>query len=239
LCAISQDCTLPPGRPAHGAAVSTGFSAAAFLLERFLLENSRMSFRRETIVPSLNVLVIDSRDDRAAIIKAGLASLEDARLTVIATLDDIQGTIAAMTPDVVIVGCDCPGRDVLASLRKVTRPIVMFVEENAPDLAGVAVECGVSAYVVAGLTAERVRPVVEVAMLRFRLVQGLRSELEKTRSDLAARKVIERAKGILMEERRLSEDEAYTLLRRSAMDEGKSILEVAGSVLSVARLLKK
>jgi response regulator NasT len=183
--------------------------------------------------------VIDSRQDRAAIIKTGMAAIPDAQLIFINAPDAIQGAIAASNPDVVIVACDAPSRDVLESMREVIRPVVMFVEAGAPDLAREAIDCGVSAYVVAGLTAERVRPVVEVAMLRFRLFQALRSELEQTRSDLAARKIIERAKGILMEERKVSEDEAYALLRRAAMNEGKSILAVADTILSVARLLKK
>ena len=193
--------------------------------------------------PPLKVLVIDSREDRAAVVKDGVAGLADAELIFVDNLDDIHGAIASTNPDVVIIDCDSPSRDTLESMRRVSlsnpKPIVMFVEESEPEFAREAIECGVSAYVVDGLKAERVRAVVDVAMLRFRLFHALKTELEKTKSDLASRKIIERAKGFLMEEKKLSEEEAYKLLRRSAMNEGKSILEIADNLLSVARLLKK
>jgi len=191
--------------------------------------------------PPLKALLIDSRDDRAAMVRHGLSAFGEAELTVIDHLEAIPDATTRITPDVVILTCRSPGPDLLESLRRVARnhPIVMFVEDGTPELARRAVECGVSAYVVAGLAAERVCPVVEVAMQRFRLFHTLKAELEKTRSDLAARKTIERAKGLLMQERQLSEDAAYGLLRRFAMNEGRSIPEVAESLLSAARLLKK
>jgi response regulator NasT len=114
----------------------------------------------------------------------------------------------------------------------------MFTDRSAPGLAEAAVQAGVAAYVVNGLAVDRVRPVLEVAMSRFELMQGLRADLAKARADLASRKTIDRAKGLLMTERGLSEDAAYRLLRKLAMDAGRPIGAVAADLVAFAKVLK-
>jgi response regulator NasT len=143
---------------------------------------------------------------------------------------------------VIVVACDSPDRDTLEGLREATegnpRPVVMFVDRSAPGLAEAAVEAGVAAYVVDGLSPTRIRSVLEVAMSRFQLMQRLRSDLDKARADLASRKTIERAKGLLMKERGLDEAAAYGVLRRLAMDTGRPIAAVASDLIAFAGVLK-
>src|SRR5262249_43769102 len=121
-----------------------------------------------------------------------------------------EAELAEFKPDLIIVACDSPDRDTLESLREATqdnpRPVVMFVDKSAPGLAEEAVHAGVAAYVVDGLQPGRVRPILEVALSRFQLMQQLRTDLARARSDLAARKTIERAKGLLMKERQVDEE---------------------------------
>lgn len=190
----------------------------------------------------LRVLLIDPDDTRAAIVEQGLLQSGGCDISRITSGMDLHAAMQRIDPDVVIVDCDSPDRDTLESMGEVTedrgRAVVMFVEQDTPDGARKAIQAGVSAYVVDGLSMARVRPIVDTAIARMQIYQGLQKELEKARSDLAARKTVERAKGFLMQERQLSEEEAYQLLRRTAMNEGKPILQIADHVLAVARLLK-
>lgn len=190
----------------------------------------------------LKILIIDSNDDRAAVVEAGLAGYGDAQILRMGLLTDLVRKIEEIQPDVVVVDVDSPDRDTLENMRDVShllpRPIVMFVEESEASLAEEALRAGVSAYIVDGLSAKRVKPILDVAMLRFRVFQKMREELDKAKSDLASRKVVERAKGLLMEQRKLSEEDAYKLLRNTAMKEGKSILDIADSLISISRMLK-
>lgn len=190
----------------------------------------------------LRILIIDSNDDRAAVVEAGLAGYGDAQILRMGLLTDLARKIEEIQPDVIFVDVDSPDRDTLENMRSVSalmpRPIVMFVEESEESLAEEALRAGVSAYIVDGLSAKRVKPILDVAILRFKVFQKMREELDKAKSDLAGRKVVERAKGLLMEQRKLSEEEAYKLLRNTAMKEGKSILDIADSLISISRLLK-
>lgn len=149
--------------------------------------------------------------------------------------------IAQLQPDMIIVDAESDSRDILEHIvfatRDAPRPIVLFTEEsNQSDMAA-AIEAGVSAYVVAGLQSERIKPVLDVAMARFAVDQKLRHELSDTKSRLAERKIIERAKGILMQRHRLSEDEAYQKLRKQAMERNLKLVELAQRVLEAADLL--
>lgn len=190
----------------------------------------------------LRILIIDSNDDRAAVVEAGLAGYGDAQILRMGLSTDLIRKIGEIEPDVIFVDVDSPDRDTLENMRNVSavmpRPIVMFVEESEESLAEEALRAGVSAYIVDGLSAKRVKPILDVAILRFKVFQKMREELDKAKSDLASRKVVERAKGLLMEQRKLSEEEAYKLLRNTAMKEGKSILDIADSLISISRLLK-
>ncbi|MEQ9449418.1 MAG: ANTAR domain-containing protein, partial [Rhodospirillaceae bacterium] len=171
-------------------------------------------------VKPLKILIIDSNDERAAVVEAGLAGYGDAQILRMGLLVDLARKIEEIQPDVIFVDVDSPDRDTLENMRSVSdvlpRPIVMFVEESGASLAEEALRAGVSAYIVDGLSEKRVKPILDVAILRFKVFQKMREELDKAKSDLASRKVVERAKGLLMEQRRLSEEDAYRLLRNTA-----------------------
>lgn len=190
----------------------------------------------------MRVIIIDPDEARAALVAEGLADVHPLELRRGLTLEDVEPGLAAFAADVIVIACDSPDRDTLESLREsddaCRKPVVMFVDRSAPGLAEAAVEAGVAAYVVAGLSPERVRPVLEVAMRRFQLMQSLRSELEKAKADLASRKLIERAKGLLMKERGLDEEGAFQLLRKLAMDTGRPLGAVAQDLVTYASLLK-
>ena len=188
----------------------------------------------------LNVLLIDSDVDRAAIVEAGLEGASVTKLTTPVT-ESILASIVALQPDVIIMDCESPNRDTIENLRLVAKehpkPIVMFVENDDNELAKEAVRAGVSAYIVDGLASPRIQPVIEIAIERFKVFNDLQRELEKSKEDLEARKVIERAKGILMDKRNLSEKEAFVSMRKLAMQESITLKQVADKVLSVASLL--
>jgi len=192
------------------------------------------------VSPPLIVLLIDSDAERARIVEAGLRG---AAITKLASSDsgNILSSISKLQPDVIIMDCDSPDRDTIENLRIVARenpkPIVMFVEDGDGSLAKEAVRAGVSAYIVDGLTSSRVQSVIEVAIERFKMFDGLQRELEKSKEDLEARKTIERAKGILMDKRGISESEAFASMRKLAMQESITIKQVADKILSVASLL--
>jgi response regulator NasT len=188
----------------------------------------------------MRVLVVDPDPARAALVAEGLAGVEP--LVVRHALLFAETDAAAFAPDVIVVASDSPDRDTIESLREATaanpRPVVMFVDRSEPGLAEQAVLAGVSAYVVDGLSATRVRSVLEVAMSRFQLMNGLRNDLEKAKADLASRKTVERAKALLMKERALDEDAAYKLLRKLSMDTGRPLGAVAADLLAFAGVLK-
>ncbi|WP_293906735.1 ANTAR domain-containing protein [Phenylobacterium sp.] len=188
----------------------------------------------------MRVLVVDPDPARAALVADGLAGVEPLEVRHLALFT--EAAAAAFAPDVIVVASDSPDRDTIESLREATaanpRPVVMFVDRSEPGLAEQAVLAGVSAYVVDGLSAARVRSVLEVAMTRFQLMNGLRQDLEKAKADLVSRKTIERAKALLMKERGLDEDAAYRLLRKLSMDTGRPLGAVAADLLAYAGVLK-
>lgn len=190
----------------------------------------------------MKVVIIDPDEARAALVAEGLADVVPLEVRRASSFEAIEGELPSFAPDVIVIACDSPDRDTLESLREATtdnpRPVVMFVDRSTPGLAEAAVEAGVAAYVVDGLSAGRVRSVLEVAMSRFGLMQKLREDLDKAKADLASRKAVERAKGLLMKERGIDEDQAYRLLRKLAMDTGRPIGAVATDLLTFAGVLK-
>jgi two-component system, response regulator / RNA-binding antiterminator len=189
----------------------------------------------------LRVMIIDEKTERAALLEDALRA---AGCEVVASMilnADVQSEVNAAQPDVVIVDMECADRDVLEDMSRITRhqprPIVMFVDRRDSESIQAAVQAGVSAYVVGGLSAERVRPVLEVAIARFKEFQSLRSELETAKSSLVERKVIERAKGLLMKHRGMAEEDAFRALRKMAMDRKVRIAAVAREVVAAAELL--
>ena len=149
--------------------------------------------------------------------------------------------IAQLQPDMIIVDAESDARDVLEHIviatRDERRPIVMFTEDQDPESMEAAVEAGVSAYIVAGLQGERIKPVLQVALAQFKREQKLLDELSDTKSKLAERKVIEKAKGLLMERQRFTEEQAYQKLRSMAMSKNLKLSEVAQRILDVEDLL--
>lgn len=189
----------------------------------------------------MRVLLVDPDPARAALVAEGLAGVRPLEVRQAAVFDPREAAI--FEPDVIVVASDSPDRDTIESLREATaanpRPVVMFVDRSEPGLAEEAVHAGVSAYVVDGLAAGRVRAVLEVAMSRFQLMHQLRQDLEKAQADLASRRTVERAKALLMKERGLDEDAAYRLLRKLSMDTGRPLGVVAGDLLAFAGVLKR
>ncbi|MER8943965.1 ANTAR domain-containing response regulator [Mesorhizobium sp. M0915] len=190
---------------------------------------------------SLTVLVIDDNHIRASIIEAGLREAGHQQVTVIHDVAGIARRIAEIEPDVIVIDLENPNRDMLENMfqlsRVVKRPIAMFVDRSDQASIEAAVEAGVSAYVVDGLRQERVKPILDMAISRFNAFSRMARELEEARSELESRKVIDRAKGILMKSRGLSEDAAYTLLRKTAMNQNRKIAEIAQSLVTAAGLL--
>ena len=190
----------------------------------------------------MRVLVIDPDAARAALVEEGLQGVQPLDIRRAPDLPTAERELGDFSPDVIVIACDSPDRDTLESLRERTehnpRPVVMFVDRSAPALAEAAVQAGVAAYVVDGLSARRVRPVLEVAMSRFQVMQSLRTDLAKAQADLAARKTVERAKGLLMKERGIDEETAYQMLRNLAMDSGRPLAAIAGDLITYADMLK-
>lgn len=189
----------------------------------------------------LTILVIDENAIRASIIEEGLREAGHGKVTVIHEVHGVARIIETLQPDVIVIDIENPNRDMMEHLfqltRTVGRPIAMFVDRSDSAAIEAAVEAGVSAYIVDGLRKERVKPILDMAVSRFRAFSRLQRELADAKSALEERKLVERAKGILMKMRGFSEEEAFTLLRQTAMNEKKKIAEIAQSVVTAAGLL--
>lgn len=190
---------------------------------------------------ALRILVIDENRIRAAIIEAGLREAGHSEVTLVDDVTGIAARIAALQPDVIVIDIENPNRDMLENMfqlsRAVKRPIAMFVDRSDTASIEAAVNAGVSAYVVDGLKKERVKPILDMAISRFNAFSRMERELEEARTELESRKTVERAKGILMKSRGLSEQEAYALLRKTAMNQNRKIGDVAQSLVTAAGLL--
>jgi response regulator NasT len=191
----------------------------------------------------LRVMVVDETLDRSRDLKLVLESLG---YEVVAEINDpreLHDEVLRLAPDAIIVDTESPHRDTLEHLCTVTdscpRPIVMFSADATRDSIRRAVRSGVTAYVVDGLAPERITPIIETAVARFEAFQAMREELAATRTKLSDRKLVERAKGVLMEQRAFSETQAYGALRKMSMDESVSIGEISRRVIAMADLLRK
>lgn len=189
----------------------------------------------------MRVLVVDESPERAEILRDGLLR---AGYEVTASLSSpvaLLKTIDELKPDVIVIDTESPSRDVLEHLvmmsQHTPRPVVMFATDGAPEKIREAVRAGVSAYVVDGLDPARVKTIVEVAVARFEDFQNLRTQLAQANLKLSERKLIERAKGMLMKARGLDEEAAYALLRKVAMDRKLKIAEVAQQLVDATELL--
>ena len=191
--------------------------------------------------PELSVLIIDENRIRASIIEDGLREAGHSRVAVIHDVNEVARTIQSTMPDVIVIDLENPKRDTLEHFfslsRAIQRPIAMFVDRSDGAMIEKAVEAGVSAYVVDGLKKERVKPILDMAISRFNAFSRLTRELEQARSELEDRKLIEQAKGILMRTRGLSEADAYALLRSTAMNQNRRMVDIAQSLVTAADLL--
>lgn len=189
----------------------------------------------------LHIVVVDPDKERAEMIVDGLQQVDDARITVIGEVIGLERKLAALAPDIILIDLENPGRDMLADVARLSnptqRPVAMFVDGSDTTMMSAALDAGVSAYVVDGLRSDRVKPVLEMAIARFHAFSRLTAELEATKAALSERKIVDRAKGLLMKRRSLSEEEAYALLRKTAMDQGKRVAEIAEALVTTADLL--
>ena len=189
----------------------------------------------------MRIAVIDESASRASVIREGLAQLPGSEVFVITERQGLVAQIAEIAPDVVLIDLGNPSRDVLedyfAVSRALSRPIAMFVDRSDEEAIGASIDAGVSVYVVDGLAAARIRPVLDLAVRRFNAFARLQSELDDARGKLAERETIDKAKRILMQSKGLSEPEAYAELRRKAMSSSRRILDIAEAVVTAHELL--
>ena len=192
--------------------------------------------------PPLRIFLLDDNADRAAAVSAGLIGAGCVIVGHASGSTDLMRHVRQSGADVVVCNSENPSRDVIENMqvlnRDEPRPVVMFVDRSDPESIAAAMQAGVAAYVIEGLVPSRVKAVIDVAIVRFQAHQALKAELHEVRSALAERKLIERAKGILMQSRRLSEEQAFATLRRLAMDQGKRLSDVAASVITLSRMLQ-
>jgi len=189
----------------------------------------------------LTILVIDENPVRTAILEDGLREAGYVNIVRLDSTHELLRRVFSIDPDVILIDLANPSRDVLEQMfqvsRTVKRPIAVFVDRSDTAMIEASVDAGVSAYIVDGLRKERVKPILDMTVSRFNAFDRLSKELEQARSELAERKVIERAKGILMKSRGIAEEDAFAMLRKTAMNEKKKLAEIAQSVVTAAQLL--
>jgi len=189
----------------------------------------------------LRVLVVDESVERAREICAGLAMVGHQVAATLPNAFELCKRVEQIRPDVILIQTDSPTRDTLEHLaemnRALPRPVILFSKDEAGESIRAALKAGVSAYVVDGLTPGRIEPLIKVAMARFEEYQELRRERDDASRKLAERVTVERAKGLLLKARSLDEEAAYHLLRKTAMERGRRIAEVAQEVIDAAHLL--
>lgn len=189
----------------------------------------------------LTIAVVEAERERALMIVDGLRDAGNFDVRVIGDATGLERRLSDLQPDVVLIDVSDPNRDTLEQLALASaptqRPVAMFVDRSDSAATRMAIDAGVSAYVVDGLRKERIKPVLDAAIARFQVFTRMRKELETTKMALAERKVIDRAKGLLMKAKGMGEEEAYALLRKTAMDQGRKVADVAQALVTAADLL--
>lgn len=190
----------------------------------------------------LRIVIVDESDVRAAILEEGLRESGFENVLRIEGRNNLLERIYAIDPDVILIDLEDPSRDTIEQMfqvsREVKRPIAMFVDQTDSKTIEDAIEAGVASYVVDGLRKDRVKPILETTISRFRAFARLKAELEEAKTQLEERKVVDRAKMILMKMKGIEEEAAYGLLRRTAMNEKKRIVDIAQSIITAAELLR-
>jgi len=194
----------------------------------------------QEVTESLRVLLIDENRGRLALLEQALSDAGYLVIAKINTGEDLAAQVRQHAPDVIIVDLESPDRDTLEHMHTISReqprPIVMFAEDEDSNTIHKAIKAGVSAYIVDGLSSNRVKPVMEVAITRFREYQALREELSRAKVSLEERKLLDRAKAMLIKNRGMSEEEAHQAIRKLAMDRGIKLAEAARNIISVMDL---
>ncbi len=189
----------------------------------------------------MRIAIVDESASRAAVIHEGLAQLDDCEIFVVTDRRGLVARIGEIAPDIVLLDLGNPSRDVLeeyfAVSRVLDRPIAMFVDESDEESIAASIDAGVSSYVVDGLAAHRIRPILDLAVKRFSAFARLQADLAEAKGKLAERDAVDKAKRILMDSRGLTEPQAYAELRKTAMNQGRRIAEIAEAVLTAHQLL--
>lgn len=191
---------------------------------------------------SLRIVIVDESDVRAAILEDGLKEAGFEKVLRIEGRNNLLERIYAIDPDVILIDLEDPSRDTIEQMfqvsREVKRPVAMFVDQTDSKTIEDAIEAGVASYVVDGLRKDRVKPILETTISRFRAFARLKTELEEAKTQLEERKTVDRAKMLLMKLKGIDEEAAYHLLRRTAMNEKKRIVDIAQSIITAAELLR-
>ncbi|GAA6189083.1 ANTAR domain-containing protein [Litorivita sp. NS0012-18] len=190
----------------------------------------------------LKIAVVEADAGRAAEILQGLAEGGWTDVVVLSETRALARRLTEIDPDLVLIDLANPSRDLLENLSAAsgasTRPVAMFVDRSDDGMTSAAIKAGLSAYVVDGLKKDRIKPVLETAIARFRMFSQMRSELDAAKLALTERKTIDRAKGLLMQAKGIGEDEAYSLLRKAAMDQNRKLIDVAQALITATELLQ-
>lgn len=189
----------------------------------------------------LKILLVGPESIKAREIAAALKEAGWSDVTVLCDLSKLTRAVQKQEPDIVLIDLACPDRVMLEHLSLASnakaRPVAMFVDHTDEAMTQAAIAAGLSAYVVNGLHKDRIKPVVETALARFEMTHNMQSELDAAKRALSERKTIDRAKGILMQARQIPEAEAYDLLRKTAMNRGRRVIDVATALVTSAELL--
>jgi response regulator NasT len=191
---------------------------------------------------TLKIVIVDENPIRAAILEDGLREAGFNQVMRVNETANLLARIYALDPDVILIDLENPSRDVLEQMfqvsRIVKRPIAMFVDSSDSASIQASVDAGVSAYIVDGLKKERMKYILDLCISRFNAFSRLQTELDHAKTALEDRKIIDRAKGLLMKAKGLNEEQAYALMRKTAMNENKKIADIAQSIVMAADLLK-
>jgi response regulator NasT len=190
----------------------------------------------------LKIVIVDESPVRAAILEDGLREAGFTNVERIGEMRSLLARIYAIDPDVILIDLANPSRDILEQMfqvsRAVRRPVAMFVDQSDTASIQASVDAGVSAYIVDGLKKERIKSILDLCISRFNAFSHLQDELARAKSEIEERKTIDRAKGLLMKAKKLSEEDAYRLMRSTAMREKKKIFEIAQAIITASELFK-
>lgn len=189
----------------------------------------------------MRIAIVDESAARASVIQEGVAAFEGCEIFIVTERRGLVARIEEIEPDIVLMDLGNPSRDMLEEYftvsRALARPIAMFVDESDEESIAASVDAGVSAYVVDGMTPHRIRPILDLAVRRFQAFARLQSDLAEARGRLAEREAIDKAKRILMDSRGMPENVAYAELRKTAMNQGRRIADIAEALITAHQLM--